>query len=394
MSLRVLVAHNRYRAAGGEDVAFEAEVALLRDLGHVVLTLEEDSRSIREFAGIPLIGTSVSSARAKARVLEAIEAGRPDVAHFHNIHPLFTPSVYDACQERGVPVVQTLHNYRLICPAATLYRSGKVCELCVGRRIPWPGVVYACYRGSRVQSAAVAAMLGHHNTVGTWKNKVGGYISLTQFMRRKLIDGGLPGHKIHVKPNFVPVDPGSKDTEGEFALFVGRLSPEKGVDTLLESWRRIGGSIPLEIVGEGPLADLVAGAARESSNIRFRGRQTHETVLRLMKGARFLVFPSGWYEGFPMVIAEAFACGLPVLAAGLGSAAEIVRDGETGRHFSPGSAADLADRAEWAWRHPRESREMGKQARRDYERLYTPESNYRTLLGIYQSVRDEPEGGR
>ena len=393
MSLRVLVAHNRYRAIGGEDAAFNAEVALLRERGHVVQTLEEDSHNIREVAGIPLTGTSVWSESARSRVLEAMEAGRPDVAHFHNIHPLFTPSVYDACEERGVPVVQTLHNYRLICPAATLYRSGKVCELCVGRSVPWPSIVFACYRGSRVQSAVVTGMLSHHNTRGTWQTKVGGFIGLTQFMRGKLIEGGLPPERIHLKPNFVHPDPGVKEGDGEFALFVGRLNPEKGIPTLLQAWEQIDEEIPLHILGEGPLAAQVARSAQGSHTIRVLGQQPRHVVLGAMKRARFLVFPSGWYEGFPMVIAEAFACGVPVLAAGLGSAAEIVSDGRTGRLYAPDDPQDLADKARWAWDHPQECQEMGREARGDYERLYTAESNYRTLLGIYQSVRAGRAGG-
>jgi glycosyltransferase involved in cell wall biosynthesis len=391
--MRLLIAHNRYRAIGGEDAAFEAEVALLRERGHEVQSLEEDSRNIREVAGIPLAGTSVWSESARSRVLEAIDVGRPDVAHFHNIHPLFTPSVYDACRERGIPVVQTLHNYRLICPAATLYRSGKVCELCVGRRVPWPSVVYACYRRSRLQSAVVTGMLGHHNTRGTWKTKVDGYIALTEFMRHKLIEGGLPAERVFVKPNFVQPDPGPKENQGDFALFVGRLVPEKGVLTVVEAWRQMRGGIPLQIAGAGPLADRVAKAAAPIDSIRVLGRQPPKTILELMKRARFLVFASGWYEGFPMVLAESFACGLPVVASGMGSAAEIVSDFHTGRLFAPDDPQDLADKARWAWEHPQECLEMGRAARSEYERQYTAQSNYLRLLDIYQTVIDGRSGG-
>jgi glycosyltransferase involved in cell wall biosynthesis len=388
-----LVAHNRYRETGGEDAAFEAEAELLRGRGHAVQTLEEDSRTIREVFGVPITGTGVTSPRSHQRVLQAIEAGHPDIAHFHNIHPLFTPSVFDACGERGVPVVQTLHNYRVICPAATLYRSGKVCELCVGRRIPWPSIVYACYRGSRLQSAVVTGMLGHHNTVGTWHTKVGGYIALTQFMRGKLIEGGLPAHKIFVKPNFVPSDPGARQGQGDFALFVGRLVPEKGILTTLDAWNELGGRIPLRIVGVGPLADRVAKAAARRRGIEVLGRQPRGAVLELMKQARFLVFASEWYEGFPMVIAEAFACSLPVLAAGIGSAAEIVSDGRTGRLFSPGDPTDLVAKAAWAWDHPQECTAMGRQARLEYEARYTPQANYARLMEIYQAVIAGEAGG-
>jgi glycosyltransferase involved in cell wall biosynthesis len=320
-------------------------------------------------------------------VLEAIDSGRPDIAHFHNIHPLFTPSVYDACRERSVPVIQTLHNYRLICPAATLYRSGHVCEVCVGRRVPWPSIAYACYRGSRLQSAVITAMLGHHNSVRTWQTKIDGYIALTQFMRGKLVEGGLPSARIHIKPNFVAPDPGRKEGEGEFALFVGRLSPEKGIEPLLEAWARIGKTIPLEIVGEGPLRSMVDGASARLSGIHAQGRLPNDKVIDMMKRARFLVFPSVAYEGFPIVIAEAFACGLPVVASSHGSIAEIVREGQTGRYFPPGSAEDLAQVANWAWNSPQACQDMGRRARQDYEHLYTADHNYRTLMGIYEAVR-------
>jgi glycosyltransferase involved in cell wall biosynthesis len=230
-------------------------------------------------------------------------------------------------------------------------------------------------------------MLGHHNSVGTWHSKVDAYIVLTRFMKAKLVEGGLPSEKMHVKPNFVSPDPGPKSGEGEFALFVGRLAPEKGVLTLLEAWGKVGPAIPLEIVGTGPLGMEAERAAGPSGNIRVRGPLPHAEVFALMKRARYLVFPSEWYEGFPVVVAEAFANGLPVLASRIGSAAEIVRGGATGWHFVPGSAEDLAARAAWMWDHPRECLEAGRVARSEYEAFYSADENYGALLGIYEKAR-------
>jgi glycosyltransferase involved in cell wall biosynthesis len=382
--MRVLVAHNHYREPGGEDAVFEAEVALLRERGHTVVTVEEDNRQIREAFRVPLSGVGIWSRGARLRILRVIDETRPDVAHFHNTHARLTPSVYYACAERGVPVVQTLHNYRLICPAATLYRSGDVCELCVGRAVPLPGIRYACYRGSRIQSAMVAAMLGYHGYRGTWAGKVTAYVALTEFARAQFIEGGLPPRRIFVKPNFVHPDPGPKNSDGEFALFVGRLSPEKGVETILEAARRLGDQVPLWIVGDGPMSMRVSQASQRIGNVRVLGYQSRARVVELMKRARFLVFPSGWYEGFPMVIAEAFACGLPVVAVGLGAAAEIVGHGDTGLLSEPRSVDGFAQRMSWAWQHPEECARMGRAARLRFETLYTPERNYEILLSIYQ----------
>jgi glycosyltransferase involved in cell wall biosynthesis len=229
-------------------------------------------------------------------------------------------------------------------------------------------------------------MLGHHNTRGTWKTKVDGYIALTEFMRRKLIEGGLPADRVFVKSNFVHPDPGPKEGQGEFALFVGRFVPEKGVLTVVEAWRRMGGEIPLRIAGSGPLADRVSKAAAPIGSVKLLGWQPRTKVLELMQQARFLVFASSWYEGFPMVLAEAFACSLPVVAAGVGSAAEIVSDGLTGRLFEPDDAQDLADKVRWAWDHPHECLAMGGESRRQYEGRYTAPANYRRLVDIYQNV--------
>jgi glycosyltransferase involved in cell wall biosynthesis len=387
--MRILLTHNRYQRPGGEDAVFAAEVRLLETQGHDVVRYEQSNDELRGngmigeiTAGIKTVWSTKSFGEAK--VLIAKE--KPDVAHFHNTFPLISPAAYYACAEAGVPVVQTLHNYRLLCPAATFLREGKVCESCLGRSVAWPGVMHGCYRGSRPATAAVATMLATHRALGTWKTKVDAYIALTEFARRKFIQGGLPGERIFVKPNFLAGEFVPRTQPGDYALFVGRLSEEKGVRHLPSAWSILTQPIPLKIVGDGPQMEALSRTVATTSlkQIEMKGHQEAEGIRSLMSGARFLVFPSIWHEGFPMVIAESFASGVPVIASRLGSTAEIVQDGATGLHFESGDAADLAKKVEWAWNHPEEMARMGRAARAEYEAKYEASKNYEMLMEIYR----------
>ncbi len=385
MILRVLVAHNRYLQPGGEDVVFEAEKALLERMRHRVFTFEEDNARLNEMNLLKAAMHAIWSREAQRKLRALIRETKPDVAHFHNTFLMISPAAYYACQETGVPVVQTLHNYRLICPGALLMRGGQVCEDCLGKALPWPGVVHGCWRHSRTQTAVVTALLTVHRMLKTWTEQVDVYIALTEFARRKFLEGGLPEEKIVRKPNFVYPDPGTGAHDGGYALFVGRISSEKGVRTLLRAWQQLKG-IPLKIVGEGPLREEAKRfVEREGlSEVELLGRQPREWVFHLMREARVLLFPSEWYEGFPMTIVEAFACGLPVIASRLGAMAEIVEDERTGLHFEPGNPEDLAAKVEWAWTHTAEIRRMGHEARHVYEAKYTADRNYERLMEIYQ----------
>ncbi|HEY8371041.1 MAG TPA: glycosyltransferase [Thermodesulfobacteriota bacterium] len=379
----MLVAHNSYQQAGGEDAAFAADGAILRQHGHEVIEYREDNREVDRIGRATLAARTIWSRASVRRLGEVLRRARPDVAHFHNTFLLISPSAYYACRDAGVPVVQTLHNYRLLCPGSNFYRDGHVCEACLGRRAPYLGAVHGCYRGSRAQSGVVAAMLAVHRWLGTWQDRVDRYIVLTQFARRKFIAGGLPPHKIAIRPNFVHPDPGPGEHRGGYALYVGRLSPDKGIATLLEAWRRLADPPPLKVVGSGPLDPLMADLPR---GVEWLGYQPKPRVLALMQEAAFLVFPSELYEGFPMTIAEAFATGLPVLASGHGAMHEIVADGRTGRHVAPGDAEHLASVVAWAARHPAALREMGKRARAEFEARYTSERSYEALVRIYDEA--------
>ncbi len=385
--MRILLVHNHYQQSGGEDTVFEAEKALLERHGHEVVTFVEDNARLKGVNPLKVAVNAIWSRDAQRNIRKWIEQTRPDVVHFHNTFLRISPAAYYVVKEMGLPVVQTLHNYRLICPGSLLMRDGHVCEDCLRKIVPWPGVVHGCWRNSRSGTIVVAAMLTFHNMRRTWESQVDVYIVFTEFARKKFIQGGLPAGKIVVKPNFVHTDPGDGEHKGNFALFVGRLSAEKGIRTMLSAWRLLK-SVPLKIVGDGPLmAEVKELIERERLAIEILGRRPREEVFSLMRRASFLVFPSEWYEGFPMTIAEAFACGLPVVASRLGAMAEILEDGRTGLLFEPGNPEDLAAKVVWAWTHPEEMRRMGSAARQEFEEKYTAEKNYQMLMQIYEQAR-------
>jgi glycosyltransferase involved in cell wall biosynthesis len=394
--LKIISVHNRYVQAGGEDQVFESEARLLKEYGHEVTQVQEQTTypdGIVKKLGVAV--DCIWSRRWYGEFRQMLRNLQPDVVHIHNFFPLISPSIYYACRREGVPVVQTLHNYRLLCSNAELYRDGKVCEECLHHGLR-RGVRYGCYQGSKLGTAALSLMVGVHRKARTWTEMVDCYVALTEFARHKLIEGGLPAEKIRVKPNFVLPDPGSKwkgsrdaasETEsgGEYALFVGRLVQAKGVLSLLKAWAGVA-DIPLAIAGDGPLRETVELELKSGKlpAVRYLGRLSRPDTLATMKGARFLVFPSEWYEGFPVTIAESFASGVPVICSRLGSMQEIVADGRTGLHFRAGDSADLMQKVRWAWDHPQEMAEMGRTARREFEKKYTAARNVEMLEEVYK----------
>jgi glycosyltransferase involved in cell wall biosynthesis len=362
----------------------------LTDAGHEIVWYRRSNREVDAFNlwnKLTLPKRMIWASDAVRDLRRLIAREKPDVAHFHNTHFMISPATYYVCREAGVPVVQSLHNPRLLCPAATLYRNSRVCEDCLDKTLPWPGILHACYRNSRYQTAAVAAMLTFHRWRKTWATCVDTYIVFAEFYRRKFIESGLPAGKIAVKPHFVAPDPlPRQEISGDYALFVGRLDPEKGVRTLLTAWDGLD-AIPLKIRGSGQLEREAQAAARRLDTIELVNRLSQEELIQLFKGARFLVWPSeGYYETFGLVAVEAFACGVPVITSRIGVMAEIVQDEHTGLHFKPGDPEDLADKVRWAWTHPAIMAEMGRNARREYEAKYTAARNYELLMGIYDTA--------
>ena len=384
--MKILSVHNSYQTPGGEDQVFAQETDLLRSHGHQVLLYQACNDQVTGVSSLVLLGNTIWNRQIHQELRALMHRERPDIVHVHNTFPVISPAVYYAANAEGIPVVQTLHNYRLLCPAATLFRDGHVCEECVGRRIPWPGIVHGCYRGSRLATAAGAAMLATHNFKQTWSKRVSAYIALTDFARSKFIEGGLPAAKIFVKPNYLQTDPGPGEGGGNYAFFVGRLTEEKGISTLLEAWRQMGNELPLQMAGDGPLALEVEKAVSKMESVTWLKWLPRADILQKMKDASVLILPSTWYEGFPMILAEAYAVGLPVIASNLGSMSSIVDHRRTGLHFEPGNASDLVEKVRWFRAHPAEAAPMRAQARQEYETKYTAEGNYAQMMNIYESV--------
>jgi glycosyltransferase involved in cell wall biosynthesis len=392
--MRVLVVHNAYQRAGGEDTVFRNETQLLSQHGHEVFEYLDDNRRIPAL-GKARVGFGAIWSRFSYKKLSAVLAEcRPDVAHFHNTFPLISPSGYYAAKKHGVAVVQTLHNFRLLCANAIFMREGRVCEDCLTRSAPFAGILHKCYRDSRAASAGVAAMVQLHRTLGTWRNIVDVYIALSEFARSKFIAGGLPQHKIVVKPNCLTHDPGLGLGKRTFALYVGRLSPEKGIATLVSAWKRIGDRLPIKIVGEGPEAARVQDAARGLAGVEFLGAESRARVFSLLKEASILIIPSICYENFPIVAVEAFATGTPVLASDIGSLPSIVESGQTGALFRPGDATDLAEKVMWLVGHPAELDAMRPRVRVEFERKYSASVNLALLLQAYRRALDSIKGAR
>jgi glycosyltransferase involved in cell wall biosynthesis len=392
-AIKILLAHNHYLISGGESQVLEAELGLLRDNGHEVDVYIEDNLRVAELGNLNTAARTIWSMETYQQVRSKLSLGQYDIVHVHNFFPLISPSIYYAARAEGIPLVQTLHNFRLLCINGILFRDGAVCEECIGRSLPWPGIYNACYRDSHKGSLAVAAMLALHRAIRTWDRMIDTYIALTEFSRRKFIEGGLPENKITLKPNTIAKDPGQGLGQGQFAVFVGRLSPEKGVNTLLEAWGLLGESVPLRIIGDGPLRDEVISAAESSPSVDYLGRLENDQVLNQMKDALFLVFPSLQYENFPITFVEAYATGLPILASNLGNAADLISRQQSGLLFEAGNPLDLANQAASLAKNRDALRDMRTTARATFEESFTATRNYHLLMDIYRNTIAKSENG-
>lgn len=378
--LRVLVVHNRYQYRGGEDTVVEAEVDLLRAHGHPVETYFRSNDDVAGIGKLQLAAQTLWSRRTIEDVDRVAERFAPDIVHVHNTLPLISPSIYWAAHRRGIPIVQTLHNFRLLCPQAMLLRDGQVCEDCVGR-FPWPGIRHGCYRGSTAQTAMVAGSVELHRRLGTWHDKVSTYIALNDFCRDKFIQGGLPPDKIVVKPNFIDAPP-PKDRPRSGFLFVGRLSKEKGIHVLAEALSLCPEGVHCRVAGTGPDEALIAGHPR----VTMLGAICHDAVLDEMTRAIGMVLPSTCFESFPRTIVEAFSSGLPVIASNLGGQPALIGDRSRGLLFRAGDAKDLAEKITWANVHKTRLAAMGQSAQAYHGQHLTGAKNYRQTLRIYNDA--------
>ena len=396
--MKIMMVHNTYQEAGGEDVVFESEKRLLERSGQTVIPYVRSNMELQNASFLDRIAIAprmVWSSKTRQEFAAILDARNPDIVHIHNTFFVISPSIYSACSERGIPVVQTLHNFRLLCPGANFFRDGIICNECVDQNL-LQSIRHGCYRNSRRATAGVVLMLSLHRALDTWRSSVTRFIVLTEFAKEKFVAAGFPSDKFVVKPNFVDPDPRERVGAGEYVLYVGRLMENKGSQVLLNAWKKLRAPYPLQIVGDGP-----ERAAREAQvralqlpGVTFRGRLSRAAVFEAIKGARFVLVPSILYEGFSMSIIESLACGTPVLCSRLGGMIELAEDGVTGLHFNSGDPQDLARTVEWAWNHPVELAQMGRAARRKYERDYTAEKNYSLLMEIYEQAMAAGVQGR
>jgi glycosyltransferase involved in cell wall biosynthesis len=381
-TLKVLTVHNFYQQPGGEDQVFRNEANALEARGHTVLRWTETNDRINGMNPLRLAAATIWNSESHRTIRELVERERPDVVHFHNTFPLISPSALYAARSAGAAVVKTIHNYRLMCPGALFLRDGAPCELCLGDRLPWKSVEHACYRGSRAATSGIASMLAIHGTLGTWHRAVDAYIMLTEFSRSKFIEGGFPAERLFVKPNFASPDPGP-GPGGETLLFAGRLSVEKGISTMLDAWRLDPGLPPIDIAGDGPLADLVRNAAASDPRIRWLGHISKAELTERMKRSLALVFPSVYYESCPMTIIEAYATGLPVIASDMGAMAELVKDGICGKLFRPSDSRALSGKISELQDNQELVSALRQGCRREFEVYYREDRNVSELLNIY-----------
>ena len=400
--MKILIIHNHYQLRGGEDVVFENECAMLENAGHAVVRFEATNADIPTGGAGKLLAffATIWNRKTTREIRATIRREKPDIAHFHNTFPLISPAAYWTCKAEGVPVVQTLHNFRLCCLNAYLLRDGSVCELCLGKN-PWRGVARKCYRDSFAQSFTVWAMLTVHRALGTFRKKVSVYVALTGFGSRKLAEAGLPAEKIVVKGNAVRPNPApslapdSAPPPAPTVLYAGRLSPEKSPGILVAAWRLCHGNLPpgskCVFIGDGPEREASEKSAEGLPGVEFTGILPPAQVAERMRQATVLVSPSVCYEMFPMALSEAAAAGLPVIASDLGAFAALVKDGETGFLFPPGDAVALSDSLTRLLASPAALRAAGENARRAFlSGESVPERNLARLLEIYAKAAGAP----
>lgn len=379
--MKILQVHNYYQIGGGEDTVVAAEKAMLESNGHEVFTFYKHNKEIEDYSfskKLNLLRNTTWSKTSYNEALQILKEVQPDVCHVHNFMPLISPSVYQACKDLGVPVVQTLHNYRLICSNGLFMRSGGICEDCLGKSA-YGAVKKKCYRNSGIQTYAVARMIQKNKQV--WKELVDAYICLTDFAKQKFLTHGLPENKLLVKPNFVEKRSLPKDEEkSPYFVYVGRLTESKGVSIFKRLANEL--PLPLKMVGEGELSETLQGIA----NVELMGKKSGPETLELIQNAEALILPSVWYEGMPMTILEAFSLNTPVIASNLGGMKSMIRHQENGFLFSPGSEEELLENLNFVCNESEKITKIVENAALEFDKKYSASANYTMLMDIYEKV--------
>jgi len=388
--MKVLFLHNYYRHRGGEDLSFESEVKLLRDYGHEVIEFVVYNDELKDNGVVAKLRTAADTIwnRKQKQQIQAIIADRqPDIMHCNNIFPQLSVSVYSAARQAKLPIVQALRNYRAICVNSFLFRDARVCTDCLGKRFAWDGIRHKCYRDSRLASTVVAAMQVSNRWQVAGGNGPDLYFTPSAFARQVYLDHGFLPESVMVKPNFIDPDPGMGNGKGGYAIFIGRLSPEKGLDTLIRAWQTTANLGPLKIVGDGPLRQAAEAQAVGNRDIEFLGQQSHDQILQLVGDARVLIMPSQWFETFGRTIAEAYSRGVPVIASRLGAMAELVETGRTGFLFESSNHQDLAKQvARYNSLSDLQRENLRLNARQRYLELYTRAATYQIQMEIYETA--------
>lgn len=378
--------HNYYQQPGGEDQSFLAEAGLLSAFGHDVTRHTVHSNEVKALGVARTAIYTIWNPSSFQQITELIKENQIQVVHFQNTFPLISPAAYYAARSAGAIVIQALRNYRMTCVNGLLYRDGNVCELCVGRFAPTPGILHRCYRNSVAGSAVVAGMVSAHKLIGTYRRRVDLFVATSAFVKQKYVEAGIEAAQIVVKPNVVAPDPGAGMGTGGYALYVGRLTDEKGVRTLLRTWESGRLPFPLKIVGEGPLGPEVKRAAERNADIEYLGLRSLAETYELMGDASVLVVPSEWHEPFGRVVIEAFAKGTPVVAAKMGGLTELISAGQTGELFNAGDSTDLVEKVLTLTASPEHLARLRQNCRQAYLDAYAPERNHELLMAIYREA--------
>lgn len=387
--MKILMVHNYTQQWGGADEAVAQECKLLECNGHIVKIFSRDNQNIKKYSFLEKANLAFEptwSWQSYQQIQEIIKIFKPDIVHCQSFFPLISPSVYYASARLGIPVVQTLHEYRLICPGGWLLRADQPCHDCTNFSL-FSSIQHGCYRNSSLHTLPVAIMLGIHNAFKTWDHKITAFTTPTEFARQQFVAGGLPADKILVKPNLLASDPEFVPLSRSYALYAGRLSPEKGIVSLLEAWRNLK-DIPLKIVGDGPLREWVESyiQTHDMNQVEVVGFKPLEEVLNILRKAYFLIQPSIYYETFGRVILEAFSTGTPALVSQSGAMAELVQNQETGLLFEPNSASAITSAVRQAMANPETLASWGLQARQTYEEKFSSEIVYQRLIEIYNTA--------
>jgi glycosyltransferase involved in cell wall biosynthesis len=391
--MHVLVVHNRYASAqpSGENKVVDQEVALLREAGHRVELFERRSDDIGAMSLLAKVAVPLRvpwNPAVRTELANRLRTERPDVVHVHNVFPLLSPAVLAACADAGVPAVATLHNYTQVCPPGTLQRDGRPCTECVGSAVPLPAVRHGCYRGSRLATVPLAVSLSANRR--RWWSGVERFFCISAAQRDTLVRAGMPAERLAVKHNFVPDPDDRRAGDGEHLLYLGRLAEAKGVRLLMAAWDELAASggvgVPLVIAGTGPLEPEVTAWAAGRDDVRYVGLYDTAECQKAIARSVAVVAPSTWLEAFGLVVVEAMAAGVPVVAAGHGAFVELVEDGVTGLLHRPGEPASLASCLRRITAEPDLGREMGQAARLRYEQGFSPAVGLDRLVDEYRTA--------